>query len=98
MKQPARLAGMTILALILANTAAGATLPVAVGDKELPTLAPMIERAAPAVVNIATRGNGTSLPRAMLASSLAARPGLTAARCRGPRRSTRPSEYAGNET
>jgi len=60
MKQPARLAGTMILALTLAGVAAGATLPVAlpvaVGDQELPTLAPMIERAAPAVVNIATRG------------------------------------------
>nr|WP_245995148.1 DegQ family serine endoprotease [Inmirania thermothiophila] len=45
-----------MLALVALPAAAG-TLPVAVGGGEgLPTLAPMLERVTPAVVNIATRG------------------------------------------
>ena len=47
---------LTLLAVLLA-TAAPAALPVKVGDEKLPTLAPMIERVAPAVVNIATSGS-----------------------------------------
>jgi Do/DeqQ family serine protease len=35
---------------------AGAALPVAVGGQELPSLAPMLERVTPGVVNIASRG------------------------------------------
>jgi Do/DeqQ family serine protease len=38
------------------GTAARAALPQAVGETPLPTLAPMIKRVSPAVVNIATRG------------------------------------------
>ena len=48
------------LALLLMTalvTTATAALPAKVGDEELPTLAPMIERVAPAVVNIAARGS-----------------------------------------
>ncbi len=47
---------ITLLA-VLASTAGTAALPVQVGDEKLPTLAPMIERIAPAVVNIATSGS-----------------------------------------
>ena len=36
-----------------------AALPTAVGDKELPSLAPMLEDVTPAVVNIATEGRIT---------------------------------------
>jgi serine protease Do/serine protease DegQ len=42
---------------LLAATSAHAALPSQVGDQEMPTLAPMIERIAPAVVNIATSGS-----------------------------------------
>ena len=45
----------TILLLTLATPLAAA-LPMAVDGQQLPTLAPMLERATPAVVNIATRG------------------------------------------
>ena len=47
-----------ILWLIVALHAAAlsAAMPPAVGDTPLPTLAPMIKRVSPAVVNIATRG------------------------------------------
>jgi Do/DeqQ family serine protease len=41
---------------------ARAALPVAVGEQVLPTLAPMLERVTPAVVNIATEGR-VRLPR-----------------------------------
>jgi Do/DeqQ family serine protease len=41
--------------LVLAQ-AASAALPLAVGEAPVPTLAPMIKRVSPAVVNIATRG------------------------------------------
>ncbi len=44
------------LALSLAITS-HAALPVSVDGQDMPTLAPMIERAAPAVVNIATSGS-----------------------------------------
>ncbi|WP_425454790.1 DegQ family serine endoprotease [Inmirania thermothiophila] len=51
-----RAAAAALLALVALPAAAG-TLPVAVGGGEgLPTLAPMLERVTPAVVNIATRG------------------------------------------
>ena len=41
--------------LIFVQTAFGA-LPQAVGEAPVPTLAPMITRVSPAIVNIATRG------------------------------------------
>jgi serine protease Do/serine protease DegQ len=44
-----------LLAFALTASAAGA-LPPAVGETPMPTLAPMIKRVSPAVVNIATRG------------------------------------------
>ncbi|MGB5396521.1 MAG: DegQ family serine endoprotease [Gammaproteobacteria bacterium] len=45
------------LALMLFSGAASATLPVAVNGSDLPSLAPMVEKVVPAVVNIATRGH-----------------------------------------
>ncbi len=52
-----RLAGL-LFAAWLATTlvTAAAALPPAVGETPVPTLAPMIKRVSPAVVNIATRG------------------------------------------
>ena len=47
------LSGLLLLVLTAASQAA---LPVAVDGQQLPSLAPMLERATPAVVNIATRG------------------------------------------
>src|SRR5215831_7122073 len=44
------------LMVVLAATPLHAAMPPAVGDTPLPTLAPMIKRVSPAVVNIATRG------------------------------------------
>jgi len=44
------------LVLALAATRVPAAMPPAVGDTPLPTLAPMIRKVSPAVVNIATRG------------------------------------------
>jgi serine protease Do/serine protease DegQ len=51
---PARLLVATWLLVI--NFTAAAALPPAVGETPVPTLAPMIKRVSPAVVNIATRG------------------------------------------
>ena len=51
----AALALTTLLALT-AQAPAHAAMPPAVGDTPLPTLAPMIKKVSPAVVNIATRG------------------------------------------
>jgi serine protease Do/serine protease DegQ len=45
-----------IASLILVAPDARGGLPVAIDDRELPSLAPMLERVTPAVVNIATRG------------------------------------------
>ncbi len=53
---PSRYAIGLLLALSVAATARAA-LPVSVEGQDMPTLAPMIERAAPAVVNIATSGS-----------------------------------------
>jgi Do/DeqQ family serine protease len=50
-----RLVAMLFLAMV-ATTQAAAALPAAVGETPMPTLAPMIKRVSPAVVNIATRG------------------------------------------
>ena len=49
---------LAVLALTLSAclTVASAALPVAVGGQAMPTLAPMLDKATPAVVNIATRG------------------------------------------
>ena len=55
---PARpLVAAWLLTLALSiTTAASAALPQAVGEAPVPTLAPMIKRVSPAVVNVATRG------------------------------------------
>ncbi len=57
---PRRILANLLLGLALAVLAPGAafdaTLPAAVEGQPLPTLAPMLKRATPAVVNIATRG------------------------------------------
>jgi Do/DeqQ family serine protease len=45
------------LALMFAANVAQAAMPATVGGRDMPTLAPMIEQAAPAVVNIATSGS-----------------------------------------
>lgn len=47
---------LLLLGLALA-TPLNAALPVAVGGQELPTLAPMLDKATPAVINIASRGH-----------------------------------------
>ena len=48
------LAALLLITSPLVPSAAFAALPVAVDGEQLPTLAPMLDRAAPAVVNIAT--------------------------------------------
>ncbi|RMG28980.1 MAG: DegQ family serine endoprotease [Gammaproteobacteria bacterium] len=52
-----RLGALWVLLLALASPAAPAHLPVAVDGKPLPTLAPMLRRAMPAVVNISAVGH-----------------------------------------
>lgn len=47
---------ISLLILVLAAPLARSALPQAVGETPVPTLAPMIKRVSPAVVNIATRG------------------------------------------
>jgi serine protease Do/serine protease DegQ len=49
------LAGIVVL-LVAASGLSRAALPLAIGEKELPSLAPMLESVRPAVVNIATEG------------------------------------------
>ncbi len=49
------LAGIAIM-LVAISSLSKAALPLSVGDKELPSLAPMLETVIPAVVNIATEG------------------------------------------
>ena len=51
-----QLVATCLLVLALGAPAAFAALPQAVGETPVPTLAPMIKRVSPAVVNIATRG------------------------------------------
>ena len=53
MKLPLSLAAFALAAW---TSVAGAQLPAAVGESPVPSLAPMLKRATPAVVNIATRG------------------------------------------
>lgn len=45
-----------LLTVITAMPAALAALPMSLNDGEVPTLAPMLEQASPAIVNISTRG------------------------------------------
>ena len=45
-----------VFSLVTLSTLTRAALPLGVGDKELPSLAPMLETVIPAVVNIATEG------------------------------------------
>lgn len=45
-----------VLVLMSISTFSGAALPLKLGDKELPSLAPVLENVTPAVVNIATEG------------------------------------------
>ena len=47
---------LSALFLLVLTATSQAALPVAVDGQKLPSLAPMLERATPAVVNIATRG------------------------------------------
>ncbi len=47
---------LLLLGLALATTL-NAALPVAVGGQDLPTLAPMLDKVTPAVINIASRGH-----------------------------------------
>ena len=49
-------AALTLTVLLAASAPLLAAIPPAVGDTPVPTLAPMIKRVSPAVVNIATRG------------------------------------------
>ena len=47
---------LTAALLLVTSVSSRAVLPVKAGDEELPSLAPMLERVTPAVVNIATEG------------------------------------------
>ncbi len=49
-------APLAAVSLLLAAACSDAALPLAVNGQELPSLAPMLERTTPAVVNIATEG------------------------------------------
>ncbi|MGB0866523.1 MAG: Do family serine endopeptidase [Granulosicoccaceae bacterium] len=51
--------GLLVLFLGVLSPTLHATLPFSDGEKELPSLAPMLKRATPAVVNIATKGAKT---------------------------------------
>ena len=47
---------VSLAAGVLFSVGAGAQLPEKVGDTPVPSLAPIVKKASPAVVNIATRG------------------------------------------
>jgi Do/DeqQ family serine protease len=47
---------LTVLATLLVSGGAAAQLPERVGETPMPSLAPIVKKASPAVVNIATRG------------------------------------------
>ena len=47
---------LTVLATLLVSGGAAAQLPEKIGDTPMPSLAPIVKKASPAVVNIATRG------------------------------------------
>lgn len=50
------LRGALAAALLICTTPAWAALPAKIGDQPLPSLAPLVQEASPAVVNIATQG------------------------------------------
>ncbi len=52
----ARVFAMVLLGYLAGASLSWGALPVKVGDEPMPTLAPMIKRVSPAVVNISTRG------------------------------------------
>ena len=56
MSARAAYAVVAMLLLALASQPGSAALPAAVGNQELPSLAPMLDQVTPAVVNIATQG------------------------------------------
>ena len=51
-----RPSSIAALALLLLTSSSWAALPAKIGDEPLPSLAPLVQRVSPAVVNIATRG------------------------------------------
>ena len=51
--RPSSVAALTLTLLTVSSWAA---LPAKIGDEPLPSLAPLVQRVSPAVVNIATRG------------------------------------------
>lgn len=57
---PAMLAAVSLLALASAPMPGRAALPVAVGGQPLPSLAPMLERVTPAVVNISASSDAAA--------------------------------------
>ncbi|WP_313700111.1 trypsin-like peptidase domain-containing protein [Achromobacter sp.] len=57
---PATLTAVTLLALASAPMPGRAALPVAVGGQPLPSLAPMLERVTPAVVNISASSDAAA--------------------------------------
>ena len=50
------LLGLTATLMLAAAPLASAQLPAQVGETPVPSLAPMVKRVSPAVVNIATKG------------------------------------------
>src|SRR6188474_1391848 len=56
MKLHSSLAALPLAVTLLAPSITVAQLPGAVGETPVPSLAPMLKRVSPAVVNIATRG------------------------------------------
>jgi serine protease Do/serine protease DegQ len=57
MKKNKTAIGMLLLTLALISTTVSGALPAKIDNKDLPTLAPLVERVSPAVVNIAARGS-----------------------------------------
>ena len=47
---------LALIAVVVFSAPAAAQLPEKVGDTPIPSLAPIVKKASPAVVNIATRG------------------------------------------
>ena len=55
-----------VLAAVVISVNAFAQLPAKVGDQEMPSLAPLVSRTSPAVVNIATQGTVTASRNPMM--------------------------------
>ena len=60
--RPTRLSLLSVLSLLFISASTFAAMPASINGEGLPSLAPLVEQTAPAVVNIRTKGT-VSTPR-----------------------------------